>query len=131
MFKVNTNDSRGMISFCSGVDRVPWYRFQANFYLFKVNNIHIRISCGICSKLTINSTEFRRPDVFIDNFEHVSLLILVFLLLTLGICLFDRLDTAQKMKFSSKDFFSKCDQIRSFLKKSLMENSTLCAVWWI
>ena len=36
---------------------------------------------------------------------------------------------AQKMKFSIKDFFSKCDQIRSFLriqshllKKSLMEN---------
>ena len=26
------------------------------------------------------------------------------------------------MKFSIKDFFSKCDQIRSFLKKSLMEN---------
>ena len=37
--------------------------------------------------------------------------------------------TAQKMRFSTKDFFSKCDQIRSFLriwlqllKKSLMEN---------
>ena len=36
--------------------------------------------------------------------------------------------TAQKMKFSIKDFFSKCDQIRSFigiwshlLKKFLME----------
>ena len=25
-------------------------------------------------------------------------------------------DTAQKMKFSMKDFFSKCDQIRSFLR---------------
>ena len=43
--------------------------------------------------------------------------------------------TAQKMKFSIKDFFSKCDQIRSFLriwshllKKSLMENFTFCAV---
>ena len=37
--------------------------------------------------------------------------------------------TAQKMKFSIKDFFSKCDQIRRklrilshLLKKSLMEN---------
>ena len=37
--------------------------------------------------------------------------------------------------FSIKDFFSKCDQIRSFLriwshllKKSLMENFILCAV---
>ena len=26
-------------------------------------------------------------------------------------------NTAQKMKFSIKDFFSKCDQIRSFLRK--------------
>ena len=38
-------------------------------------------------------------------------------------------NTVQKVKFSLKDFFSKCDQIRSFLrirshllKKSLMEN---------
>ena len=43
--------------------------------------------------------------------------------------------TAQKMKFSVKDFFSKCDQIRSFLriwshllKKSFMENFIICAV---
>ena len=43
--------------------------------------------------------------------------------------------TAQKMKFSIKDFFSKCDQIRSLLriwsnllKKSLMENFIFCAV---
>ena len=43
--------------------------------------------------------------------------------------------TAQKMKFPIKDFFSKCDQIRSFmriwshlLKKSLMENFIFCVV---
>ena len=43
--------------------------------------------------------------------------------------------TTQKMKFSIKDFFSKCDQIRSLLriwshllKKSLTENFTFCAV---
>ena len=42
--------------------------------------------------------------------------------------------TAQKMKFSIKDFFSKCDQIRSLLiwshllKKSLIENFVFCAV---
>ena len=43
--------------------------------------------------------------------------------------------TAQKMKFSIKDLFSKCDQILSFqriwshlLKKSLMENFIFCAV---
>ena len=41
----------------------------------------------------------------------------------------------KKMKFSFKDFFSKCDQILSFLriwshllKKSLMENFIFCAV---
>ena len=44
-------------------------------------------------------------------------------------------DTAQKMKFSIEDFFSKCDQIRRklriwshLLKKSLMENFIFCAV---
>ena len=43
--------------------------------------------------------------------------------------------TAQKMKFSIKDFFSKCDQIHSFLwicsyllNKSLMENFIFCVV---
>ena len=48
---------------------------------------------------------------------------------------FKRLHTAQKMKFSIKDFFSKCDQIRSFLliwlhllKKFFMENFIFCAV---
>ena len=42
---------------------------------------------------------------------------------------------AQKKKFSIKDFFSKCHQIRSFLriwlhllKNSLMENFNFCAV---
>ena len=43
--------------------------------------------------------------------------------------------TTQKMKFSVKDFFSKCDQIRRklqiwshSLKKSLMENFIFCVV---
>ena len=37
--------------------------------------------------------------------------------------------TAQKMKFCIKAFFSKCDQIRRFLKKSLKENFIFCAVF--
>ena len=44
-------------------------------------------------------------------------------------------NTAQKMKFSIKTFFSKCDQIRIFLpiwshllKKSVMENFIFCAI---
>ena len=46
-----------------------------------------------------------------------------------------KLCTAQKMKFSIKDFLSKCDQIRRklriwshLLKKSLIENFIFCAV---
>ena len=41
-------------------------------------------------------------------------------------------DTAQKMKFSIKDFFTKCDLICSFLQKlnkSLIENFIFWAVW--
>ena len=44
--------------------------------------------------------------------------------------------TARKIKLSIKDYFSKCDQIRSLLriwspslKKSLMKNLIFCAVW--
>ena len=44
--------------------------------------------------------------------------------------------TAQKMQFSNKDFFIKCDQIRSFLriwshllKKSLIKYFIFCAMW--
>ena len=48
----------------------------------------------------------------------------------------DRINnTAQKMRFSIKDFFSRCDQIRMklrirshLLKKFLMENFVFCAV---
>ena len=43
--------------------------------------------------------------------------------------------TAKKMKFPIENFFSKCDQIRTFLqiwshllKNFLMENYILCAV---
>ena len=43
--------------------------------------------------------------------------------------------TAQKAEFSIKDFFSKCDQIRSFLriwshllKKCLMKNFIFCTM---
>ena len=38
-------------------------------------------------------------------------------------CSISAIDTAQKMKFSIKDFFSK-----HLLKKSLMENVIICAM---
>ena len=41
-------------------------------------------------------------------------------------------DTAQKMKFSIKDFFSNLRKLRIWshlLRKSLLENFIFCAVW--
>ena len=56
-------------------------------YLLKVNNRNTRRTCETCSKLTIKTPESRhwlRSGVFIVNFEHISHLVLVFLLLTLN-----------------------------------------------
>ena len=61
--------------------------FPAGIYLLKVNNRNTRIRCEICSKLTIKTPErrhWRSSGVFIVNFEHISHLVLVFLLLTLS-----------------------------------------------
>ena len=61
--------------------------FPANIYLLKANNRNTRTSCEICSKLTLNTPErfhWRRSGLFIVNFEHISYLVLVFLLLTLN-----------------------------------------------
>ena len=49
----------------------------ADIGLFKVNSTNIRKTCVICSKLTIKS-------VFIVNFEDISHLFLVLILLTLN-----------------------------------------------
>ena len=60
---------------------------QAGSYIFKVNNWNNRTRCEICSKLTIKTPEWRhwrRSGNFIVNFEHISRLVLVFLLLTLS-----------------------------------------------
>ena len=59
----------------------------ADIYLLKINNKNNRTRCEICSKLTIKTPErrqWRRSRVFIVNFEHISHLALVFLLLTLN-----------------------------------------------
>ena len=50
------------------------------------NNRNTRTRCEICSKLTIKTPKqrhWRRSGVFIVNFEHISHLAPVFLLLTL------------------------------------------------
>ena len=59
----------------------------AGIYMLKVNNRNTGTRCEICSKLTIKIPErrhWRRSGVFIVNFEHISHLALVFLLLTLN-----------------------------------------------
>ena len=52
-------------------------------YMFKVNNRKTRTKCEICSKL-IKTLEWRHSCVCIVNFEHISHLLLVFLLLKLS-----------------------------------------------
>ena len=54
--------------------------------MFKVNNRNTRIMFEICPKAAIKTPERsrHRSAVFIVNFEHISHLVLVFLLLTLS-----------------------------------------------
>ena len=61
--------------------------YPSGIYLLKVNNKNTRARCEICSKLTIKIPErrqWRRPGIFIVTCEHISHLVLVFLLLTLN-----------------------------------------------
>ena len=62
--------------------------FPIGIYLLKVNNRSTRKRCEICSNLIITTPErrhWRRSDVFIVKSEHISHLVLVFLLLTLNV----------------------------------------------
>ena len=57
----------------------------AGIYLLNVSNRNTRARCEICSLLTIKTPEqrqWRRSGVVTDNIEHISHLVLVFLLLT-------------------------------------------------
>ena len=61
--------------------------YPAGIYLLKVNYRTTRTRCEICLKLIIKIPErcqWRRSGIFIVNFEHISHLVLVFLLLTLN-----------------------------------------------
>ena len=62
-------------------------QFPVGIWLLKINNSNTRTRCEICSKLTTKASERRqwhRSVVFMVNFEHISHLVLVFLLLTLN-----------------------------------------------
>ena len=59
----------------------------AGIYLFTVNNRNFKTMCEICSKLTIKTPErrhWRCSGTFIINFNHISHIVLVFLLLTVN-----------------------------------------------
>ena len=61
--------------------------YPTSNYMFKSNNRNIRARCEICSNLTIKVPErgqWCHSGVFIANFEHISHLVQVFLLLTLN-----------------------------------------------
>ena len=83
---------------------------------------------------------------FIKQQQYILLTCLIQLIITGRVKILEDIQIMEphcrkKMKFSIKDFFSKCDEIRSFLriwlhllKKSLMENFLFCAVpskFWI
>ena len=64
-----------------------WSIYPAGIYLLKINNKNSRTRCEICLKLTIKTPkrrQCRHSGVFMVNFEHISHLALVFLLLTLN-----------------------------------------------
>ena len=60
--------------------------FPAEIYLFKFNTGNTRTGCETCSKLTIKIQERCQllcSGVFIVKFEQISLIVLVFSLMTL------------------------------------------------
>ena len=63
-----------------------WVHIAADNYVSKVNNKNFRTKYEICSKLTIKTQrrQMRRSIVLIVNFEHITHLVLKFLLLTLS-----------------------------------------------
>ena len=76
---VNSRYSNWIAAECS--------EYPANIYLFQFNNRNTRKKFEICSKLTMKTPErryWRRSALFIVNFEHISHLFVVFLLLTLN-----------------------------------------------
>ena len=61
--------------------------FPASNYKYKVNNRNTRVRCKTCSKLTLKTPERRQwlcSGVFVVKFEHISHLVLVFILVTLS-----------------------------------------------
>ena len=98
-------------------------RDPAGIYLLKVNNRNTRTRCDISSKLTIKIQEqhhWRRSGIFIVNFEHISDLVLVFLLLTLDIAkrLCQMMSLKEKEEISLATYGIRCKMSYALLRSS-------------
>ena len=103
----------------------------------------IRIEYGEIRSILLYSVRLsENTDQKNSEYEHFSRIVcvllsdVIFILLSWILQLAVDHCTAQKMKLSIKDFFSKCEQIRRrnwicshLLKKSLMENFIFCVVF--
>ena len=77
----------------------PCMKYTACIYLFKGSDVSTRTLCEICSHLRIKTPErrhWRRSGVFIVNFEHVSPIFLMFILLILNNWMSFGFDTMRK-----------------------------------
>ena len=86
-------------------------------------------------EISKNTFSYKTPPVVTSEHSWIRSIWLTLTGFYLHFFLLSLLHTAQKMKFSNMDFFSKCDQIckklhiwSHLLKKSLMENFIFCAV---
>ena len=135
LFKVNNRNNRQKYEICSKKalsSPIPKNSLLAANCLSVLNHFWRLALKGLTIK-TSERSHWRRSDVFIINFEHISHFVLVFptgnwpLLMA---AIWSRKEiTAKKMKFYIKDFFLKCDKIFNFqriwshlLKKSFMLN---------
>ena len=104
--------------------------------IFYSENVEIKLlsiafkHANLCKRLSYRLNFVKIAVIFF----MIGLFFLIFYF-NLRVSIVSARHTAQKMKFSIKDFFSKCGQIRSFLqicshllKKFLMENIIFCAV---
>ena len=115
---------------------------DGNFYADKLKNPHMwKNQQKLKNQHAGNRPLDKKPLTFITKSSTLDVAaVLDPPLRTLNIRTIMRFDycTAEKMKFFIKDFFSKCDQIRSFLwiwshllNNSLIENFIFCAVLYL
>ena len=96
------------------------WKNPASIYLLRVSHTNTRIKCEICSKLTKHENKVSEANlVFIVNFQHISHLSLMFLILRAWIkkyflCYFGWIVYALKWFLYSKPWMLsfKCDTLR-------------------